>query len=113
MDNEGKAPKRNTVETYRELLHIEVRALVQRVAELTTTISSVFEEVNSVAMQLEIRSQKIDQLASSAEFQRSEINELKRLRRESDDSARQLESQINDLQKTVERLEKICAEKSE
>jgi len=70
---------RDTVEVYKELVHIEVRALVTRVADLTNTISAVFTEVTALALQLEESSGKLEQLDTSLAYCRDEIKKLKEL----------------------------------
>jgi len=70
-------PHKETVEIYRDLVHIEVRGLVTRVTELTKTIGNVFTEVTALALQLEESTGTVDQLASSLDYCRSELKELK------------------------------------
>ncbi len=71
------APNKSTVDIYKELVHVEVRALVGRVSELTQTIGDVFTEVTALALQLEESSGKVDQLSTSLSYCREEITKLK------------------------------------
>jgi peptidoglycan hydrolase CwlO-like protein len=68
---------KRTVEIYQDLVHVEVRSLVNRVTELTQTIGDVFGEVTALALQLEESSGKVEQLGTSLEYCKDEIKKLK------------------------------------
>lgn len=75
---ERPVPKnKRTVEIYQDLVHVEVRSLVNRVTELTQTIGDVFTEVTALALQLEESTGKVDQIATSLEYCKDEIKKLK------------------------------------
>lgn len=83
-DTPGKPPSgsstqnnRATVDIYKELVHVEVRSLVTRVAELTQTIGDVFTEVTALALQLEESSGKVEQLTTSLDYCKDEVQKLK------------------------------------
>lgn len=71
-------PNKRTVEIYRDLLQVEVRALVSRVSELTQTVGSLFGEVHNLALQLEESVDTQDRLAGGLTFCREEISVIRR-----------------------------------
>jgi len=95
---EGKKSKR-TIEIYRDLLQVEVRALVGRVAELTSTVNDLFTEVNNIALQLEESVAKSSRVNSGLSYCREEMRAVRKVAAESN-------KQIKDVQARVENLEK-------
>jgi len=77
MSNPPRGQHKETVEVYKELVYIEMRSLISRVAELTNTISDVFKEVTALALQTEEATGKIDQMSASLDYCREEIRKLK------------------------------------
>jgi chromosome segregation ATPase len=91
-DERRVPPTKRTVEIYQDLVQVEVRALVNRVTELTQTIGEVFSEVTALALQLEESSGKVEQISTSLEYCK---DELKKLRERVDDHARRLKEAEN------------------
>ena len=77
-DSRGIPPNKRTVEIYRDLLQVEVRALVSRVSELTQTVGALFGEVSSIAVQLEDSVNGMDRMSNSLSYCREEISLIKK-----------------------------------
>ena len=93
-------PNRNksTVDVYRDLLRVEVRALVGRVGELTQTVGDLFTEVSHIAIQLEQSSNRTDQAAGGVHYCRTELGAVKQ-------SLSNCELQLGDLRKNMQDAE--------
>lgn len=94
-------PSKQTVEIYRDLLQVEVRALISRVSELTSTVGDLFVEVNGIAIQLEESVHKVDRVTGGLDYCREELGAIRKsigkyeatveaIKQKVDDSERQL-----------------------
>lgn len=70
-------PSKRTVEIYRDLLQVEVRALVGRVTELTQTVGALFGEVNNIAVQIEESTSNMERVGNGLSYCRKEISSMK------------------------------------
>jgi len=78
-DDTGGIPlNKRTVEIYRDLLQVEVRALVTRVSELTHTVGSLFGEVNLIAIQLEESIKHMERLSGRLVYCEEELSTIKK-----------------------------------
>ncbi len=68
---------KSTIEVYRDLLQIEVKSLIGRVAELTDTVGSLFVEVNGIALQMEHTVDRLEQTHSGLDYCRKEMSTIK------------------------------------
>lgn len=72
-----KSRNRDTLDTYRQLLELEVRSLVNRVTEITNTVGALFLEVNDITLKIEEHFNKLEQEGSDKS--RSELTAVKRV----------------------------------
>lgn len=96
---------RGTMEIYRDLLHIEVRSLVQRVAELTGTVGEMFGEVNTIAIQLEESVEKMHRLSGGVDYCRDELGAIRQTIGAHESQVKQLEKKISSLEAQVTELQ--------
>lgn len=101
---------RSTMEMYRDLLQIEVRSLVQRVAELTGTVGEMFGEVNTIALQLEESVQKMHRLSGGVDYCRDELGSIRQTIGAHENQVNQLKEKITQLEEQISELKqgKVC-----
>jgi len=104
MDAHNPSKNRSTVEVYRDLLQVEVKSLIGRVAELTDTVGNLFIEINGIALQIEQTVDRIGQVNTGLDYCREEI---KTLRVTVTGYGKQLEDIRKKMQSTEEKLKKI------
>lgn len=95
---------RGTMEIYRDLLHIEVRSLVQRVAELTGTVTELFGEVSTIAIQLEESVENMQRLSGGVDYCRDELGAIRQTIGAHESLVKQLQEKISMLDTQVTEL---------
>ena len=96
---------KTTVELYRDLVNVEIRALVQRVTEASTTIDQIFALFEDLAVRLEESTLNTEQNRNRLEMAREEIARLSNhVERQSIDS-REIFARLKALDLRIQRLE--------
>ena len=98
MDTPNTPRNKTTVEVYRDLLQVEVKSLIGRVAELTDTVGNLFVEVNGIALQMEHAVDRLEQMKSGLEYCREEIRAI-------NTTIAGHEKTLSDIQKRVKTVE--------
>jgi len=68
---------KTTVEIYRDLLQVEVKSLIGRVAGLTETVGNLFVEVNGIALQMEHTVDRLEQTHTGLDYCRKEMSAIR------------------------------------
>jgi chromosome segregation ATPase len=89
---------KRTVEIFRDLLQVEVRSLISRVTELTSTVGDLFTEVNGIAIQLESSVTKVEQLTGGLSYCREEVGAIRK-------SISKWEGQLDGIKTRMEKAE--------
>jgi chromosome segregation ATPase len=100
---------RNTAETYRVLLEVEVKSVIKRVGELTESTASLFEAVNDIALNIEEAVVRLERLSGGLQYCREEIGALHRRIQNHDDTIKQLQVKLGTLRERLVQLEKQSA----
>ena len=105
--NEQPSQNKNkaTVDVYRDLLRVEVRALVSRVGELTQTVGDLFTEVSHIAIQLESSTSSVEQSTAGINYCRSQLGDLKQTTAKWETQLEALQKRIQDTEDRMESLE--------
>lgn len=98
----SQSRSRDTLDTYRQLLELEVKSLVNRVTEITNTVGQLFLEVNSITLKVEEHFNKLEREGSDRS--RSELSEVKRVLNAHTRQVIGIKTTLADLEKKIEEL---------
>lgn len=95
---------KSTTEIYRDVVQVEVRALVQRVGELTTTVGALFEEVSAAALSLELTMENVQHLDGSIDQCKNDIQKLKSISSQYDETVGGLMAKVAQLETMINKV---------
>ena len=79
MSDKGSVSRRDTLETYSNLVQLEVRSLTSRLAEMAVEISAFTENFGAILLEIEGLTQRVDAIQGGMDFCRSEVAEFRRM----------------------------------
>ena len=97
--------KRSTLETYQNLLEIEIKSLVQRIGEISQTVGQLFEAINEMAIKVEEDVSTMERVRGGVDFCRSEIAAINKLLSSKSLQIKQLEEKVASMRERLQALE--------
>ena len=79
MEERELIKRRETLEIYSNLIGTEIKSLSGRMSDITSAVSKFMSGFDTLAMQLEEITVRVDALQNSLEFCRSEITEIRKI----------------------------------
>lgn len=99
---------KTTVELYRDLVNVEIRALVHRVAEVSTTVDQIFSMFEDLTIRLEESAVNTEQNRNRLAMAREEINRLSNQVEQQANNGREIFARLKAISLRVQRLEETA-----